>query len=355
VPVPRHLQAIDRAVNRRSMKYTLGSLADALGVEVNSAPETEVWCVGTIQAGGAGTLGFLANKIYQRYLPATKLAAIIVTSEHADAAPVPALISENPYATYARAAAMLSPARAVEPGVHAAAWVSPEASIDPSAQIGPGAVVEAGAEVAGGAYIGANSVVGRNASIGPDTRLVASVTLCDEVRVGARCLFHPGVVIGGDGYGIANDAGLWVKVPQLGSVRIGDDVEIGANTTVDRGALEDTVLGDGVKLDNQIQIAHNVCVGEHTVIAGCTAIAGSTTVGAHCMIAGGVGIVGHIEIADRVVITAMTLVTSSIRQPGTYSGSLPMDDAVSWRRNSVRYRQLDDMARRLRRLERDGD
>jgi UDP-3-O-[3-hydroxymyristoyl] glucosamine N-acyltransferase len=337
------------------MKYTLGSLADELGVEVKGAPETEVWCVGTIQTGGPGTLGFLANKTYRQFLADTELAAVILSADQADESPVPALISANPYATYARAAALLAPARPVEPGVHPAAWVSPDASVDPGAQIAPGAVVEAGATIAADVYIGANSVIGRDASVGAGTRLYASVTLCEGVQVGARCVFHPGVVIGGDGFGIANEEGVWIKVPQLGSVRIGDDVEIGANTTVDRGALEDTVLGDGVKLDNQIQIAHNVRIGAHTVIAGCTAVAGSATIGSHCMIAGGAGIVGHIEIADRVVVTAMTLVTSSIRQQGTYSGSLPMDEAVSWRRNSVRYRQLDDMARRLRRLERDGD
>jgi UDP-3-O-[3-hydroxymyristoyl] glucosamine N-acyltransferase len=337
------------------MTRTLASLADELGVEVRGASDTEVWRVGTIQRGGDGTLGFLANPGYRRYLASTSLSAIIIAPEQADVAPVPALISDEPYVTYAKAAALLAPERPVQPGVHPTAWVSPEATVDPGAEVAAGAVIEAGAEVAAGARIGPNCVVGREARIGADSRLSASVTLCDGVGIGARCLFHPGVVIGGDGFGIANDAGTWIKVPQLGAVLIGDDVEIGANTTVDRGALEDTLIGDGVKLDNQIQIGHNVQLGAHTVIAGCTAIAGSTTVGSHCMIAGGVGIVGHIEIADRVVITAMTLVTSSIRQAGTYSGSLPMDDAVSWRRNSVRYRQLDDMARRLRRLERDED
>ena len=334
------------------MTHTLASLAEALGVDVQGEPGTAVWRVGTIQRGGEGTLGFLANTTYRRYLADTALTAIILNAEDAASAPIPALVSTNPYATYARAAAMLSPERPVRPGIHAAAWVADDAEVADGAEVGPGAVIEAGARVADGAVIGANCVVGRGAQVGPGTRLSASVTLCEGVRLGARCLLHPGVVIGGDGFGIANEGGAWIKVPQLGSVLIGDDVEIGANTTVDRGALEDTVIGDGVKLDNQIQIAHNVRIGAHTVIAGCTAIAGSSSIGAHCMIAGGVGITGHLEIADRVVVTAMTLVSSSIRQPGTYSGSLPMDEAVSWRRNSVRYRQLDDLARRLKRLER---
>ena len=337
------------------MAYTLGSLADELGVEVSGEPGTEVWRVGTIQRGGEGTLGFLANPSYRRYLAATELSAIVIAPDQVGQTPVPALISDNPYATYARAAALLAPERPVEPGIHPVAWVSPDAVVDAGAEIAAGGVVEAGAQIGASVRIGPNCVISRDTYVGVGSRLSASVTLCEGVRLGARCRLHPGVVIGADGFGIANDAGIWIKVPQLGAVRIGDDVEIGANTTVDRGAQDDTIIEDGVKLDNQIQIAHNVQIGAHTVIAGCTAVAGSTTIGRNCMIAGGVGIVGHIEIADRVVITAMTLVTSSIRQPGTYSGSLPMDDAVSWRRNSVRYRQLDDIARRLKRLERRED
>jgi UDP-3-O-[3-hydroxymyristoyl] glucosamine N-acyltransferase len=212
-------------------------------------------------------------------------------------------------------------------------------------------VVEAGAEIAARAHIGPNCVVMRDARIGEDTRLAANVTLCQGVSLGKRGLLHAGAVIGADGFGIARDGAVWVKVPQLGSVRIGDDVEIGANTTIDRGALEDTVVEDGVKLDNQIQVGHNVCIGAHTAVAGCSAIAGSAVIGKRCMIAGGAGITGHIEICDDVTVTAMTLVTHSITEPGVYSGSLPMDTQQQWRKNSVRFRQLDAMARKLAQLE----
>ena len=200
------------------------------------------------------------------------------------------------------------------------------------------------------AYIGPNCVLMHGAKVGEDSRLSASVTLCHDVSIGRRAILHPGAVIGADGFGIAPDATGWVKVPQLGSVRVGDDVEIGACTTIDRGALEDTVIEDGVKLDNQIQVGHNVRIGAHTAIAGCTAIAGSAVIGRRCMIAGGVGIAGHLEICDGVTVTAMTLVTHSITEPGVYSGSLPMDTQQQWRKNSVRFRQLDALARRVAEL-----
>lgn len=337
------------------MARTLASLAEALGLEVAGDPATEVTRVGTIHGGGEGALGFLANPRYRSHLASTALSAVILRREDLADCPVPALVAADPYLAYARAATLLAPPRDPRPGVHPSASVGEGASVPASTEVGPNASIGAGAVLGEQVIVGPNCVVGEGVRIGDATRLSASVTLMDGVVVGARCLFHPGVVVGGDGFGIANDAGRWVKVPQLGGVRIGDDVELGANTTVDRGAVEDTVIGDGVKLDNQCQVAHNVVIGEHTVMAGCSGIAGSTRVGAHCMIAGAVGITGHLEIADGVVITAFSLVSASIREPGSYSGSLPLDETVSWRRNSVRFRQLDDLARRLRRLERDAD
>lgn len=334
------------------MALTLGEIASRLGLETQGDPETELHGVGTLQSGGPGELGFLANPRYAPHLASTGLAAVVVTAEDAGSATVPVLISSNPYADYARAAALLMPSGDLTPGVHPAAWVDPEAVVDAGAQVDAGALVMAGARIADGCYVGPACVIGREARLGRDCRLSASVTLCRGARLGERVRVHPGVVIGGDGFGIALDGGSWVKVPQLGGVVIGDDCEIGANTTIDRGAIEDTVLEEGVQLDNQIQVAHNVRIGAHTAIAGCTAVAGSTRIGRRCMIAGGVGIAGHLEIADDVVITAMTLVSSSIAEAGTYSGSMPMDHAVSWRRNSVRIRQLDRLARRVTRLER---
>lgn len=326
---------------------TLAQLARHCGAELRGDPDTRVSGVATLQNAGPGDLTFLANPHYRRYLEKTQAAVVILAAEDAEACPTASLVIDNPYLAYARAAAKLMKARPSRRGVAASARVDPGAVIDDKAWVGPGAVVEAGAVIGRGAEIGPNCVVLEGARVGENSRLVANVTLCENVSIGRRCLLHPGVVIGADGFGIARDGGAWVKVPQLGSVRVSDDVEIGANTTVDRGALEDTLLEEGVKLDNQIQVGHNVRIGAHTAIAGCTAIAGSTAIGKRCMIAGGVGIAGHLELCDDVVITAMTLVTHSIREAGIYSGSLPMDKASAWRRNSVRFRQLDELARRL--------
>ncbi|HEX7965944.1 MAG TPA: UDP-3-O-(3-hydroxymyristoyl)glucosamine N-acyltransferase [Gammaproteobacteria bacterium] len=331
--------------------YTLAELASRCGGEVRGEGGTRVRSVATIQNAGAGSIAFLANPHYKRHLAGTGAAAVILAPADAEGCPVPALVTKNPYLLYAKVATLLAPDTPVKGGVHPAASVDPAARVDASAWVGPGAVVEADTEVGARASIGPNCVVMRGARVGEDSRLTASVTLCHGVSVGKRALIHPGVVIGGDGFGIAPDAGGWAKVPQLGSVRVGDDVEIGANTTIDRGALEDTVIEDGVKLDNQIQVAHNVRIGAHTAIAGCAAIAGSAVIGKRCMIAGGAGITGHIEICDGVTVTAMTLVTHSITESGVYSGSLPMDTQQQWRKNSVRFRQLDALARRIAELE----
>lgn len=331
--------------------YTLAELASRCGGEVRGDGGVRVDGVATLQNGRPGAIAFLANPHYKRYLAVTEASAVILAPGDAPECKVAALVTKNPYLLYARVAALLAPQSAPKGGVHSTAVVEQGAKIAADAWIGPGAVVEAGAEVGARAFIGPNCVLMHDTKVGEDSRLTASVTLCHGVSVGKRALLHPGTVIGADGFGIAPDSTGWVKVPQLGSVRIGDDVEIGACTTVDRGALEDTVIEDGVKLDNQIQVAHNVRIGAHTAIAGCTAIAGSTAIGRRCMIAGGVGIAGHLEICDGVTITAMTLVTHSITDPGVYSGSLPMDSQQRWRKNSVRFRQLDALARRLAELE----
>lgn len=332
--------------------YTLAELAERCEASVRGDAGVRIRGVATLQHAGQGELSFLANPHYRRYLGVTHAAAVVLAPVDADACPVPALVSPNPYLAYARAAAMLVPQLPARRGVDAGARVAADAVVSPEAWIGPGAVIESGVYIDGGAQIGPNSVVMAGARIGQGSRLVANVTVCAGVRIGRRALIHPGVVIGADGFGIARDGEHWVKVPQLGSVIIGDDVEIGANTTIDRGALEDTWIADGVKLDNQIQIGHNVRIGEHTAIAGCVAIAGSARIGRRCMIGGAAGITGHIEIADDVTVTAMTLVSHTLRSPGVYSGSLPVDGAAQWRKNSVRFRQLDELARRLNKLER---
>jgi UDP-3-O-[3-hydroxymyristoyl] glucosamine N-acyltransferase len=269
----------------------------------------------------------------------------------ADACPVAALISSNPYLAYARVAVLLSPREATVGGCHPSAVVAESAQVDSSAWIGPGVVVEEEVEVAPRVFIGPGCVIGRGSRIGEDSRLVARVTLCRDTLVGKRTLIHPGAVLGSDGFGLAKDGEVWVKVPQLGRVRIGDDVEVGANTTIDRGALEDTVIHDGVKLDNQIQIAHNVEIGQHTAIAACAGISGSTRVGRNCTLGGGVGLAGHLEFADNVHFTGQSLVTRSFLTPGVYSGNLPATSNREWKRNIARFRHLDEMWRRLKDLE----
>ncbi len=337
------------------MGATLAELAVRFGCVLQGDPAVRVSRVATLQNAEPDTLTFLANTKYSRHLATTRAGAVVLDPRLADSCPVPALLSSNPYATYARIAAELHPPSAAIAGQHPRAVVDAAAHVDPSASIGPNVVIEADAHIGPRAVVGPGCVVMRGAMVGADSRLAANVTLCADVIVGQRCLLHPGVVIGADGFGLAPDAGKWVKVPQTGSVRIGDDVEIGANTTVDRGAIEDTVLEEGVKLDNQIQVGHNVRIGAHTAIAGCTGISGSTTIGKRCLIAGQVGIAGHISICDDVIVTGKTMVSSSIDKPGMYSGSLSADDSATFRRNAARFRQLDDLARRLHRLERDGN
>lgn len=333
------------------MTFSLGELAVRHGLELRGDPALRVRHVGTLQSAGPDAVSFLANPRYRKHLATTRAAAVVLDAAHAADCAAAVLVSRNPYASYARIAADLCPPPAFEPGVAAGASVHPSAQMAPDAGVAPGAVIEAGAVLEAGVYVGPNCVVGADAQIGPGTRLVANVSIGRGVRLGSRVLVHPGAVIGADGFGIAREPEGWIKVPQVGSVRVGDDVEIGANTTIDRGAIEDTIIEEGVKLDNLIQVAHNVRIGAHTVVAGCTGISGSTTIGRNCMIAGAVGIGGHLEIPDGTVVTGMTMVSRSIRTAGVYSGSLPFDDAARWRRNAARFRQLDGLARRLATIE----
>lgn len=327
---------------------TLGELAVRFGLGLKGDPDVRVSHVATLEGADPQALTFLANPRYKRFLRTTRAGAVILDPKLANEAPVPALLSKNPYAAYARIAALLHPAETAAPGRHASAVIDPAAQVDGTASIGAHVVIGARAKIGARVCVGHGSVIMEDVVIGADTRLVANVTLCRSVVIGERCLLHPGAVIGADGFGLAPDAGEWIKVPQLGSVRIGNDVEIGANTTVDRGAIEDTIVGDGVKLDNQIQIAHNVQVGAHTVIAGCTGVSGSTTIGRRCMIGGQVGIAGHLTICDDVVLTGRAFVTSSIHKPGTYSSGLPVEEASRFRKNAARFYQLDDFMRETR-------
>jgi UDP-3-O-[3-hydroxymyristoyl] glucosamine N-acyltransferase len=333
------------------MTARLADLAVRFGCELRGDPDTVIERVATLADAAEGSIAFLANPRYRRHLATTRASAVVLDAAAAPACPVAALVTRNPYATYARIAQLLHPAPAVVPGRHPSAVIEAGAEIDPTAWIGPHAYVAAGARVGPRASVGPGSVLLEGATVGADSRLVAQVTLCAGVRVGLRCLLHPGAVIGADGFGQAPDAGAYVKVPQLGSVVVGDDVEIGANTTIDRGTIGDTVLEEGVKIDNLVQIGHNVRVGAHTVMAACVGVSGSVTIGRRCMIGGMVGIVGHLEICDDVALTGKTMVSSSITRPGVYSGKLPMDEARVFRRNAARFRKLDELADRVRRLE----
>jgi len=335
--------------------FSLAELAARLDARVHGDAAARVERVASLAGAEAGALSFLANRRYRPALSSTRATAVILAPEFLDGCPTHALVCDNPYAAYARAAALLNPGVRHPGGRHPRATVADDASVADSAWIGANAVVETGARIGAGVFVGPGCEVAEQVTVGEDSRLVAMVTLCAGVRIGRRALVHPGVVIGADGFGIANDQGRWIKVPQLGAVVVGDDVEIGANTTIDRGAVEDTVVGDGVKLDNLIQIGHGVHIGAHTAIAACVAIAGSTHVGQRCTIGGAASLAGHIEVADDVHLTATSAVPNSISEPGTYSSGMPIQDNRSWRRNVVRLRQLDDMARRLKRIENQVD
>jgi UDP-3-O-[3-hydroxymyristoyl] glucosamine N-acyltransferase len=330
--------------------FTLGELAECFGCIVQGDVTARLTHVSTLQDADAEAIVFIANPKYLPLLATTRAGAVIITAQNAGRSPVPALIARNPYATYARIASVLHPLPAAKPGVHPSAVVSRGVRLEEGVSVGPGCVIEEGAALGRNVVLGPQCVVMRNARIGADTRLVARVTVCAEVSIGERCIVHPGAVIGSDGFGNAPDNGAWVKIPQLGSVQVGNDVEIGSNTTIDRGTLQDTIIEDGVRLDNLIQIAHNVRIGAHTAIAALVGIAGSTTVGRHCVIAGKVGIADQLEICDGVTVLAMTAVNGSIREPGVYSGALGMDEVRRFRRNAVRFRQLDEMAKDIRDL-----
>ena len=327
-------------------EVSLGELAVQFGLELRGDPALTVNHVATLAGADAGALSFLANPRYRRQLTATRATAVIVSANDAPHCPVAALIDPHPYLAYARVAAFLHPAEQFPAGIHPTAVIAADASISPSASVGALCVIEEGVEVGARASIGHGCTLHRGVCVGADSRLMARVCLYSNVVLGQRCIVHAGAIIGADGFGFAPHGGTWIKVPQVGGVRIGDDVEIGANTTIDRGAIEDTVIQNGVKLDNQIQVGHNVIIGAHTAVAGCVGISGSTTIGQRCMIGGGVGIAGHLTIADDVVVTGCSLVSASINKAGSYSSGMPTVETRLWRRMVAHLRRLDEKERR---------
>lgn len=333
------------------MGISLGSLAARFDCELVGDADAEVTHVATLANASAGALSFLANPAYRDQLASTGAGAVILKPGDAEHSPVSVLVSDDPYLLFARIAAELHPPPDHPPGVHPSAVVDPSANVADSAYVGPLSVVGEDAEVAARAHVGPGCIVGDRCVVGESARLIANVTLVQDVKVGKRTIVHPGAVVGSDGFGNAMSKSGWVKVPQVGGVSIGDDVEIGANTTIDRGAIDDTVIESGVRLDNLIQIAHNVRIGEHTAIAATTGISGSTTIGKRCMLAGRVGIVGHVSVCDDVIITGAAVVTKDITEPGMYSGSFAAEKDGDWKRRVIKFKRLDKLVDRVAALE----
>jgi len=334
-----------------SRTYRLGEIVAQLGGELVGDPGAEIFRIATLESAGPGDLSFLSHSRYRPTLRRTRAAAVILAREERDATTLPRILCDDPYVYYARAAQLLNTEDRPVPGVHPMAVVEADAEVPASATVGPGCYIGPRARLGERVIIDAGCAIGADAQIGEDSRLHPSVTIYPRCVVGKRAVIHSGAVIGADGFGMAPEAGRWIKIPQTGRAIIGDDVEIGANTTIDRGALDDTVIEEGVKLDNHIQIGHNVRVGAHTVMAGCVAVAGSTRIGRHCTIGGAARIIGHVDIADDVTISAAAVVLRPIPRAGVYSGAFPSAPSREWAKAVAHVRSLDGLVKRIRELE----
>lgn len=336
------------------MPIKLGELAAQFDCELVGDPDRIIDNVAGLQNAGPNSLSFLSNPKFRGQLAGTQAAAIVLRAEDVDDSPTASLVSDNPYADYARMAAVIHPPPRYAPGVDASAVVSATAEISPTAHIAANASIGDRSTIGDNVYVGPGSVIGPGCSVGNDCRLIANVTLVRDVTLGLRGMFHPGVVIGADGFGNAMTPDGWVKVPQLGGVRIGNDVEIGANTTVDCGAIEDTVIEDGVRIDNLCHIGHNVHIGAHTAVAGMSGVSGSATIGKRCMLAGQSGIVGHIKICDDVVVSGKAVISKDITEPGVYAGTFTAEPVGEWNRKVARFRRLGQLIERVSKLEKAG-
>lgn len=334
------------------MTYKLADLVKGLDVTLQGDANCLITGVAPINHAHAGQISFLNNPQYRKYLAETAASAVILKPEDADLCKVNAIITKNPYYVYAKIAEFFDIKQQVNNGAHPSVVMGRDCVIDPTAEIGPNCVLGNNVQIGANVVISANCYLGDYVTIGAGTRLDPNVTVYHHVTIGQRCRFTSGVVVGSDGFGFANNAGQWYKVPQLGGVTIGNDVDVGANTTIDRGAVEDTVIEDGVKLDNLIQVGHNVRIGAHTVIAGCVGLAGSTVIGKYCMIGGAANFAGHLTVADKVIITGMTSVTKSITEPGMYSsgviGAVPNHEFL---KNNARFHRLENLVQRVKALE----
>ncbi|MDO7083281.1 UDP-3-O-(3-hydroxymyristoyl)glucosamine N-acyltransferase [Pseudocolwellia sp. AS88] len=331
--------------------FTLAEIAKEIGATVNGDENCEVNSLATLLNAQPGQIAFLANKKYRQQLNDTKASAVIITADCLEDAPTNALVMDNPYLGYALAAQLLDTTPKPANGIHPSAVVDSSATIGNNVSIGANAVIESGVTLSDNVSIGAGCFIGKNATIGNNSAMWANVSIYHEVKIGNNCLIQSNTVIGSDGFGYAPVKGKWLKIPQLGSVIIGDNVEIGASTTIDRGALDDTIIEDNVILDNQIQIAHNVTMGAGTAMAACSVIAGSTTIGKNCTIAGLVGVNGHINITDNCMFTGMSMVTKSMTEPGVYSSGMPALPNKEWHKMNARVRKLDSVIKRLSTLE----
>ncbi|OGT21122.1 MAG: UDP-3-O-(3-hydroxymyristoyl)glucosamine N-acyltransferase [Gammaproteobacteria bacterium RIFCSPHIGHO2_02_FULL_42_13] len=333
------------------MTKTLGELAKHINAELIGDANCEITGVATLQSACDGQLSFLANSTYRQYLADTKASAVIVSKSDADACPQAALIVNDPYYAYARVAALFAKVAAVVPGIHGTVVVGENCHIDPTARIDAYVVMGDRVSIGPRTHIYSGCAIGNDVQLGASCCVYSNVNIYDKTQIGDRVIIHSGVVIGSDGFGFANHEHRWHKVPQLGHVIVGDDVDIGANTTIDCGALDDTIIETGVKLDNQIQVGHNVRIGAHTVVAGCTGIAGSTKIGRGCIIGGAAMIAGHLELTDGVVLTGGAMITNSIRTPGIYSSGTSFMEHRAWQKNVARFRHLDELTRRVKALE----
>lgn len=338
--------------NQQKTQYTLSELTAGLDVTIKGDPDCIITGVGTIQAAQAGQIAFLMNPLYKKYLATTRAAAVILTELDSLDSSGNAIVSRDPYYTYAKIAAYFEQKPTQQPGIHPTAVIGKDCKIDPTASIGANSVINDGVTLGKNVVIGAGCIIGEQTVIDEDSRLDARVTLYYQIHIGKRVQIASGTVIGADGFGLAKHKGVWQKVPQLGRVVIEDDVEIGSNCSIDRGAIEDTILEKSVKLDNLVQIGHNVRIGESTAIAGCVGVSGSTVIGKNCLIGGACGFAGHITIADNVMITGMTAVTKSIKEPGVYSSGVGgLMTNHEWRKNSARLHRLDKLTQRVKILE----
>lgn len=331
--------------------YDLRALADVIGAEIQGDACCVVNRLNSLRDAVQGELAFLANSAYRKYLSTTGASAVILSRGDLDGFAGNALVVSDPYLAFAQLTRLFNQDGGFSAGVHATAVIDATATIHPTACVSEHVVVRSGADIHANVYLGAGTVIGDESVVGAGSYLHANVTIGHSVAIGKKCIIQSGAVIGSDGFGFAWDRDHWVKVYQLGGVEVGDNVEIGANTTVDRGTLGNTRIGDGVIIDNQVQIAHNVEIGDYSALAGCCAVSGSTKIGKHCMLAGGVGLVGHIELCDRVTVTAMSMITKSIDRPGVYSSGTPFQDSSQWKKNAIRFGQLDKIARRLSSLQ----